>query len=76
MTATWPRTMTSSIRSLAVSPSGSRSSDSAREKNGASGVSCQGETPVLSCAARIPKQVSSTRKISPRTSQAAPVCEP
>ena len=61
---------------LARSPSGSSGSDSRYEKNGARGWSCQGETPVLSCAARIPNSVSTTRKISPRTSQAAPVCEP
>ena len=40
------------------------------------GVSCHGLTPVLSCAARIPNIVKMTRKIIPRTTQAAVVCEP
>ena len=68
--------MTSSIRSLAVTPSGSSTWASRLLTKIAPGVSCQGETPVLSWAARIPNIVTMTRVIIPRMTQAAPVCEP
>jgi hypothetical protein len=76
MTAMWARIMTSSSRAAKVSPSGSIARLSSLLKNGAHGVSCQGEVPCASCAARMPNSVATTRPIIPSTTQAARVCEP